>query len=44
MKNKIKRKNPENAPYDDLFDLWIEKGLIEKREQGYYFRSEFFKI
>lgn len=41
MKNKI-RKNPENTSYDDLFDLWIEKGLIEKRERGYHFRTDFF--
>ena len=43
MKNKIKGKNHENISYDNLFDLCIEKGLIEKTECGYYFRPEFFE-
>ncbi|UCF13286.1 MAG: hypothetical protein JSW06_03235 [Thermoplasmatales archaeon] len=43
MKNKIKGKNQENTSYDDLFDLCIEKGLIEKTESGYYFKSKFFE-
>ncbi|MCK4332399.1 MAG: hypothetical protein KAV40_02345 [Thermoplasmatales archaeon] len=43
MKNKIKRKKYESASYDDMLDLWMEKGLIEKTEYGYYFRPEFFE-
>jgi len=43
MKKKLKGKKQENDSYDDLFDLCIEKGLIEKTEHGYYFRTEFFE-
>lgn len=43
MKKKIKEKKQENTPYDDLFNICIEKGLIEKTEHGYYFRTEFFE-
>ncbi len=43
MKKKIKEHNQEKDTYDDLFDLCIEKGLIEKTEHGYYFRTEFFE-
>ena len=43
MGNKIKDKKSDNTPYDELFNLCIEKGLIEKTEHGYYFRTEFFE-
>jgi hypothetical protein len=43
MKNKIKGKKSEATPYDMMLDLWLEKGLIEKTEYGYYFRPEFFE-
>lgn len=48
MKNTVKnptkrRKNHINKSYDDLFELCIEKGLIEKTEYGYYFKPEFFE-
>ena len=43
MKNKIKRKKCEGTSYDDMLDLWMEKGLIEKTDCGYYFRPEFFE-
>jgi hypothetical protein len=43
MKKKLKEKNHEKDTYDDLFDLCIEKGLIEKTEHGYYFKTEFFE-
>ena len=28
---------------EDLFDVCIKKGLIEKTEYGYYFKPEFFE-
>jgi hypothetical protein len=43
MKKKLREKNNEKDTYDDLFDLCIEKGLIEKTEHGYYFKTEFFE-
>ena len=43
MKRKLRENKHEKDTYDDLFDLCIEKGLIEKTEHGYYFRTEFFE-
>lgn len=43
MKDKVKSKKSEPTSYDDLFNLCIEKGLIEKTEHGYYFKTEFFE-
>ena len=36
-----KRKN-NKATDEDVFDMCIRKGLIEKTEYGYYFKPEFF--
>jgi len=33
----------QNITTDDVIQLCIEKGLIEKTEYGYYFKKEFFK-
>ena len=50
MKNKIQqpdskikviRKKDEGHIKEDLFDICIKKGLIEKTEYGYYFKREF---
>lgn len=52
MKNKIQQpdskikvihKKDENHIKEDLFDICIKKGLIEKTEYGYYFKREFFE-
>lgn len=52
MKNKIqlptqKQFKPPNkisqAKKENLFELCIKKGLIEKTEYGYYFKPEFFE-
>ena len=52
MKNKIQRpeakvkvirKKSGKQIKEDLFDLCIKKGLIEKTEYGYYFKPEFFE-
>lgn len=40
---KIKRKNDEKTVDEDLFELCMRKGLIEKTEYGYYFKPEFFE-
>ena len=37
------RKKSEKVIKEDLFDLCIKKGLIEKTEYGYYFKPEFFE-
>ncbi len=50
MKNKIEKPSPkviikkdEKTIKDDLFELCVKKGLIEKTEYGYYFKPEFFE-
>ena len=52
MKNKIQRpeskvkvirKKDEDQIKEDLFEICIKKGLIEKTEYGYYFKPEFFE-
>ena len=50
MKNKIQRpdlkvirKKDEHQIEEDLFEICIRKGLIEKTEYGYYFKPEFFE-
>ncbi len=50
MKNKINkpqakviRKKDEQTIKEDLFEICIKKGLIEKTEYGYYFKPEFFE-
>jgi len=47
---KLKIEKPHVRPYneneitiDDIIELCIEKGLIEKTEYGYYFKREFFE-
>ena len=40
---KVIRKKNEEAIKEDLFDLCIKKGLIEKTQYGYYFKPEFFE-
>ena len=39
---KPKNKHNKNTN-DDLFDICIRKGLIEKTENGYIFKPEFFE-
>jgi len=36
-------KKYEEVTTDDIIQLCIEKGLIEKTEYGYYFKREFFE-
>ena len=50
MKNKIEkpdmrliRKKDERSIKEDLFDVCLKKGLIEKTKYGYYFKPEFFE-
>ena len=49
MKNKTEkpdsnmRKRQEEIVKNDLFELCVKKGLIEKTEYGYYFKPEFFE-
>ena len=46
MKHKIEKKiqkEYEEITTDDIIQLCIEKGLIEKTEYGYYFKREFFE-
>ena len=49
MKNKIKNPHVKNKKHDeynvkdDLLELCLRKGLIEKTEYGYYFKPEFFE-
>jgi len=38
----IKKKDAEELK-DDLFDLLLEKGYIEKTPYGYYFKPDFYK-
>ena len=38
----LKKKNSKQST-NDLFDMCIKKGLIEKTEYGYYFKPEFFE-
>jgi hypothetical protein len=40
---KLKGKKDEGEIKDDLFELCIRKGLIEKTEYGYIFKPEFFE-
>ena len=40
---KFKGKKDEDEIKDDLFELCIKKGLIEKTEYGYIFKPEFFE-
>jgi len=42
-KVKVIRKKGENQIKEDLFEICIRKGLIEKTEYGYYFKPEFFE-
>jgi len=42
-KTKVIRKKDENHIKDDLLEVCIKKGLIEKTEYGYYFKPEFFE-
>ncbi|MFH1101802.1 MAG: hypothetical protein V1726_07185 [Methanobacteriota archaeon] len=37
------KKYGEDITTDDIIQLCIEKGLIEKTEYGYYFKREFFE-
>jgi hypothetical protein len=52
MKNNIqlptqkKIQTPNKKPHktkENIFELCIKKGLIEKTEYGYYFKPEFFE-
>ena len=50
MKNKTERPSPklirkkdEYAIKEDLFEICLKKGLIEKTPYGYYFKPEFFE-
>ncbi len=49
MKKHLKKTRPVKEEInidestEDLFDLCIKKGLIEKTEYGYYFKPEFFE-
>lgn len=40
---KVVIKKDEKTIKEDLFDICIKKGLIEKTEYGYYFKPEFFE-
>ncbi len=42
-KVKVIRKKGEHQIKEDLFEICIRKGLIEKTEYGYYFKPEFFE-
>jgi hypothetical protein len=42
-KVKVIRKKEEKQIKEDLFEICIRKGLIEKTEYGYYFKPEFFE-
>ncbi len=35
--------NPEEVSINDIIELCIKKGLIERTEYGYYFKREFFE-
>ena len=39
----VRKKNGKETNNEDLFDVCIRKGLIEKTEYGYYFKPEFFE-
>lgn len=38
----IQKKNEEQIK-EDLFDIFLEKGYIEKTPYGYYFKREFYE-
>ena len=40
---KVIRKKDEETIKEDLFDICLKKGLIEKTNYGYYFKPEFFE-
>jgi len=40
---KNEKKYRDDITTDDIIQLCIEKGLIEKTEYGYYFKREFFE-
>jgi len=40
---KVIRKKDAEELKNDLFDLLLEKGYIEKTPYGYYFKPEFYK-
>jgi len=40
---KSKDKTSIKESKEDLFELCLKKGLIEKTEYGYYFKPEFFE-
>ena len=42
-KVKVIRKKGEKQIKEDLLDICIRKGLVEKTEYGYYFKPEFFE-
>ncbi|MEM0492964.1 MAG: hypothetical protein QXS02_03280 [Candidatus Thermoplasmatota archaeon] len=35
--------NKDDITVDELIELCVQKGLIEKTEYGYYFKKEFFE-
>ena len=40
---RVIRKKDEETIKNDLFEICLKKGLIEKTEYGYYFKPEFFE-
>ena len=40
---KIKENKNKDAIKEDLFEMCLKKGLIEKTPYGYYFKPEFFE-
>jgi len=38
-----RQESDNNESIEDVFELCIKKGLIEKTEHGYYFKPEFFE-
>ena len=49
MKQKLEKPHPKDSGKkdvtidEDLFEVCLRKGLIEKTPYGYYFKSEFFE-
>ena len=43
LKVKVIKKKGESKIKENLFEICIRKGLIEKTEFGYYFKPEFFE-